>query len=300
MKDEEIKDKEVFYYNPFNIGATGDSKTEVYNNALFRAKKEGWNTMQKALEGGINFCKANWLDNYQNTLYQNRFDIDKRNGTSLYTHQYMQNLMGAYSEAKILKESYVDTNTLESEFTFIIPLYKGMNKELSPIPLNNVESYIINVRTTGTDIRIRKDANSDSEVLRTIKDKGTILLSIQRGINTNWQKVVTEDGVIGFMSGDFLEQIDDVKECEYKAKVKTNDGDGCNIRLGPSTRTEKLLLLPDDTEVIVIDDSTYKNIDGYDWSRIIVNKSQAFIPNKYLEKSNKKDINKDNKQEVKK
>lgn len=46
--------------------------------------------MQKALEGGIGFCKDNWLENYQNTLYQNRFDIDSTNGTSLYTHQYMQ------------------------------------------------------------------------------------------------------------------------------------------------------------------------------------------------------------------
>ena len=121
-----------YYYNPFNIGATGDSKTEVYNNALARAKKEGWDTMVKALEGGIYFCKVNWLDNYQNTLYQNRFDIDTRNGTELYTHQYMQNLMGAYSEAKILRSSYVNTGTLESGFTFIIPLYEGMDMQCLP------------------------------------------------------------------------------------------------------------------------------------------------------------------------
>ncbi len=39
-----------YYYNPFNIGATGNSKSEVYNNALARAKKrEGWDTMVKAL-----------------------------------------------------------------------------------------------------------------------------------------------------------------------------------------------------------------------------------------------------------
>ena len=274
-----------FYYNPFNIGASGDSKEEVYNNALARAKKEGWDTMQKALEGGITFCKANWLDNYQNTLYQNRFDIDTRNGTSLYTHQYMQNLMGAYSEAKILRESYVDTNKIESNFTFIIPIYEGMSKELSPIPVNNVETYAINVRTTGTNVRIRKDANTDSEVLREITDKGTVLLSIQRGINTNWQKVITEDGLIGYMSGDFLEQIDDITTCNYKARVKTNDGNGCNVRVGPSIRLEKITALADEIEVTVIDDSTYKNIDGYDWSRVILeNKTQVFIPSMYLAK----------------
>ena len=32
--------------------------------------------MEKAIEGGITICKKNWLDNYQNTLYQNKFDID--------------------------------------------------------------------------------------------------------------------------------------------------------------------------------------------------------------------------------
>ena len=95
-----------YYYNPFNIGATGNSKSEVYNNALARAKREGWDTMVKALQGGIYFCKKNWLENYQNTLYQNKFDIDSTNGTSLYSHQYMQNLFGAYNEAKSLQGMY--------------------------------------------------------------------------------------------------------------------------------------------------------------------------------------------------
>ena len=274
-----------YYYNPFNIGATGDTKQEVYNNALSRAKSEGWDTMVKALEGGIYFCKVNWLDNYQNTLYQNRFDIDTRNGTSLYTHQYMQNLMGAYSEAKILRSSYVNTGTLESGFTFIIPVYEGMDKELSPIPVNNQESYAINVRTTGTNINIRADANTSSTILKTIADKGTVLLSVQRGINSNWQKVITTDGIIGYMSGDYLEQIDDVITCNYTASVKTNDGDGCNVRIGPSTRLEKVTALSDGTEVTVIDDSTYKNIDGFDWSRIrLASGTQVFIPSRYLVK----------------
>ena len=276
-----------YYYNPFNIGATGDSREEVYNNAFARAKKEGWDTMVKALEGGINFCKKNWLDNYQNTLYQNKFDIDSTNGSSLYTHQYMQNLLGAYNEAKILRSSYTNTGKLESNFTFQIPVYEEMDEKLSPMPVNNQESYAINVKTTGTSIYIRSDANADSNdnIIGTIKDKGTILLSIKRGINSKWQQIVTAEGLIGYISGDYLEQIDDITTCNYKAKVKTHDGDGCNVRLGPSTRTDKLTAITDGTEVTVIDDSTYKNIDGYNWSRVILpNRIQAFIPNEYLTK----------------
>ena len=276
-----------YYYNPFNIGATGDSLTEVYNNALATAKRNGWDTMVKALEGGIKICKENWLDNYQNTLYQNRFDIDSTNGTSLYTHQYMQNLMGAYSEARILRSSYSNTGKLESNFTFQIPLYEGMDKELSPIPKNNQESYAINVKTTGTSIRIREDASTDSKILREIPNAGTVLLSVKRGINSNWQQVITTDGLIGYVSGTYLEQIDDVKTCNYKAKVKTNDGNGCNVRIGPSTRLDKVTALSDGVEVTVIDNSTYKNIDGYDWSRVVLSSgTQVFIPSRYLAKIN--------------
>lgn len=273
-----------YYYNPFNIGATGDSKSEVYNNALARAKREGWDTMVKALQGGIYFCKKNWLENYQNTLYQNKFDIDSTNGTSLYSHQYMQNLFGAYNEAKSLQGMYDKTGRLDSDFTFIIPLYENMPKDLSPEPKNNQESYIINVKTTGTEIRIRKEASTDSEILREIADKGTVLLSVQRGINSNWHKVVTKDGLIGYVSGAWLEQVDDVKTCNYSASVKTNDGKGCYIRIGPSTRLDMAGSgLSDGTYVTVIDDSTYKNIDGYDWSRIMLsNGRQAFMPSRYL------------------
>lgn len=271
------------YYNPFNISASGDTWEEIYTNALARAKQEGWDTMEKALEGGIYFCKENWLDNYQNTLYQNRFDIDTRNGTALYTHQYMQNLMGAYSEARILRSSYANTGKLESEFTFIIPLYEGMEATLSPMPVNSQESYSINVKTTGTYVRIRSDASTDSKILRELPTKGTILLSVQRGINSNWQKVITSDGLIGYISGDYVTQIDDVTTCNYTANVKTNDGDGCNVRIGPSTRLDKVTALSDGVSVTVIDDSTYKNIDGYDWSRVRLSSgTQVFIPSKYL------------------
>lgn len=273
-----------YYYNPFNIGATGNSKSEVYNNALARAKREGWDTMVKALQGGIYFCKKNWLENYQNTLYQNKFDIDSTNGTSLYSHQYMQNLFGAYNEAKSLQGMYDKTGRLDSDFTFIIPLYENMPKDISPEPKNNQESYIINVKTTGTEIRIRKEASTDSEILREIADKGTVLLSVQRGINSNWHKVVTKDGLIGYVSGAWVEQVDDVKTCNYSASVKTNDGKGCYIRIGPSTRLDMAGSgLSDGTYVTVIDDSTYKNIDGYDWSRIMLsNGRQAFMPSRYL------------------
>ena len=271
------------YYNPFNIGASGNGYSQIYANALKTAKSYGWDTMQKALEGGINFCKVNWLDNYQNTLYQNRFDIDKTNGTSLYSHQYMQNLMGAYSEAQTLYSMYNKTGKVDSSFTFIIPLYEGLDGTVSPMPQSKAETYAINVKTTGTNVYIRKDASTSSAVLRTVGTKGTVLLSVQRGVNSGWQKVITQDGLIGYISDTYVTQVDDVKTCNYTAKVKTNDGDGCYVRIGPSTNLDRIKALSDGTQVTVIDDSTYKNINGYNWSRVVLsNGTQAFMPSNFL------------------
>lgn len=271
------------YYNPFNIGASGNGYTQIYNNALNKAKSYGWDTMEKALEGGIDFLKKNWLENYQNTLYQNKFDIDTRNGTSLYTHQYMQHIMGAYSEAKTLKSMYSQINCLDGYFTFIIPVYENMSSSISPMPTNNSESTSINVKVNANGgLKLRTDANTSSETIEVIPN-GTILLSVQRGINDNWNKVITSDGKIGFMSGNYLQVIDTIKNCNYTARVKTNDGSGCKVRIGPSTRLDKLTTLTDWTQVTIIEKGTYNNIDGYDWCRVITDDGrQGYMPLKYL------------------
>ena len=271
------------YYNPFNIGASGNGYTEIYNNALNKAKSYGWDTMEKALEGGIDFLKKNWLDNYQNTLYQNKFDIDTRNGTSLYTHQYMQHIMGAYSEAKTLKSMYSQTNCLDGYFTFIIPVYENMNGTPAPMPSNTSEASSINVKVNANGgLKLRNDANTNSDTIELIPN-GTILLSVQRGINDNWNKVITSDGKIGFMSGNYLQVVDTIKNCNYTARVKTNDGSGCKVRVGPSTKLDKITTLTDWTVVTVIEKGTYNNINGYDWCRIITDDGrQGYMPLKYL------------------
>ena len=270
------------YYNPFNIGASGNGSSTIYENALLTAKSYGWDSMQKAIEGGISFCKKNWLENYQNTLYQNKFDIDSTNGTNLYEHQYMQNLMGAYSEARTLRSMYANTGKIDSNFTFIIPVYENAGTSTT-IPVNNSETSPINVRVTANGgLNLRSDASSSSSSIKLVP-QGEVILSVQRGINSNWQKVVLNDGTIGYMSGNYLQQINDVTNCNYSAYVKTADGSGCNIRVGPSTKLDKVTALADGTNVTVINEGTYNNIDGFNWVRILLSDGrQAFMPINYL------------------
>ena len=61
-----------------------------------------------------------------------KFDIIKEN--TLYNNQYMQNLLAPTSESQILIEQYENSNTLDSNFNFIIPLYENMPNKLTKEP----------------------------------------------------------------------------------------------------------------------------------------------------------------------
>ena len=202
------------YYNPFNIGATGNGWNEIYANALSTAKNYGWDSMEKAIEGGITFCKKNWLENYQNTLYQNKFDIDTRNGTKLYNHQYMQNLLGAYSEARLLREMYRSTNMLDSNFTFIIPVYEEMSITISPLPQNGQISTVDLTNTAvvktsdGSGCNVRTEPTINSNRVTAVAD-GTIVKILENGKYNNidgynWCKVQLLNGYQGYMPTKFL------------------------------------------------------------------------------------------------
>ena len=272
------------YYNPFNIGAEVGND---YNTALAKAKEKGWDSMEKAIAGGIDFLKARWLNNYQNTLYQNKFDIDSRNGTELYTHQYMQNLSAAYSEAKILRGCYVSSNKLEGNFTFIIPVYENMPETACQAPSGNStdnsvsvlgpkDVKVVNVSST---LNIREQSNTKSNIIAKLPAE-TKLLSVKRNVNGNWHQVVLDDGTIGYASGEYLEFIDDRTNCNITKKVIASGG--LNMRTGPSTSLDIIQNIPENSTVTVINSEMY-NKDGYIWSRIVTSSgTQGFVANNYL------------------
>ena len=280
------------YYNPFNIGAELGND---YETALATAKKYGWDSMQKAIQGGIDFLKANWLENAQNTLYLNKFDVDASNGTPLYTHQYMQNLTAAYSEARTLRGCYYDTNKLNSDFVFYIPLYENMPKEVSPSPLNNtneggMSAKVINITS---NLQIREQPNTSSGVVGKLYNGDTVV-SVERGINGNWNKIVTDkqgsDGynIVGYVSGEFLQFINDKSNVNYRATVKTADGIGVNVRYGPSIDFGKAGALADGVTLTVISHGVYHTISNdkkydfwWDWC-VLDDGRKVFIPTNYL------------------
>ncbi len=123
------------YYNFFNIGAYPHSgNTAVLNGAIY-AKNHGWNTPYKALLGGAEFLGKGYINLGQDTLYYQKFNMT--NTTSgLYTHQYMTNVQAPSSEANVRRRSITKAE-LDSELTFMIPVYKNMPKTVAEQPEGN-------------------------------------------------------------------------------------------------------------------------------------------------------------------
>ena len=115
----------IIVYNPFNINATGNSSSEIIENAAKYAYEQGWNSIEKALIGGVDFVKNGYIDVGQNTLYLQKFDVINIDG-ELYTNQYMQNLLAPESEAINMRAIYNASQTIDSNLNFIIPVYENI------------------------------------------------------------------------------------------------------------------------------------------------------------------------------
>ena len=113
----------VYYYNIFNIKATGSTRADINRNALNWASKKGWNTIEKSLIGGIDFVANGYLSEGQDTMYFEKFDVI---ANSFYSHQYAQDVMYAQNQGERLRKILEGINATEYTYTFVIPLYENM------------------------------------------------------------------------------------------------------------------------------------------------------------------------------
>ena len=125
------------YYNYYNISASGKTTKEIVESGLAKAVALGWNTPYASIKGGAEILARNYILRGQDTLYLQKFDVDASDGT-LYTHQYMQNIMAPYSESSMVKSAYAKTGALDSPFVFKIPVYDNMPEQACPVPSGTV------------------------------------------------------------------------------------------------------------------------------------------------------------------
>lgn len=153
--------KYVGYYNYFNIGATS---ADPINTGLARAYKEGWNTPYKSLSGGAAFIGNNYILVGQDTLYLQKWDVDST--TNVATHQYMQNIQAAMSEASTMRNLYNGAGALNGKFVFKIPVYNNMPSTACPDPNDTISLSTTSVTLKGGyDTKITYTINDSSSTV---------------------------------------------------------------------------------------------------------------------------------------
>lgn len=121
------------YYNYFNMGATGQSVTERYNNGLTESYYAGWNTRWKALVGGTEKLKSNYTGRKQTTIYLQKFNVISDSKYCLWG-QYMTAIVTPQSEAKNIYRSYKDNGDLANKHVFVIPVFLDMPNTVAARP----------------------------------------------------------------------------------------------------------------------------------------------------------------------
>lgn len=87
-----------------NCGAiNGVSVAEKIVKGLTYAKEKGCNTCYKSLEGGVPTIGNNYILRYQDTIYLEKYNVNKNNPYGVYEHQYMQNIQALAIESSSTK-----------------------------------------------------------------------------------------------------------------------------------------------------------------------------------------------------
>ena len=200
------------YYNAFNIGATGNTREEVIVNGLKRAQKEGWTSLEASIIGGTRIIAKNYIAKGQNTLYLQKFDVESSDG-SLYTHQYMQNLLAAKNEASRITK-VVNNLGINNSYNFVIPVYENMPAftETEPNLQYKEIDELVTVNVTGT-LRMRNSPAGNQTIgWLSGGDIVTRVEIAESKVNgTYWDKIKSQSGIYGYVARETYENSQEYK-----------------------------------------------------------------------------------------
>ncbi len=130
-------------YNFYNIGAAGTGRFAILLGSAKEAEigtpdmasewggSGRWDTKWKSIYGGAYKLRGTYINNYQNTHYLQKWNVDSRSKTATgasrnFWGQYMQNIGAALSEARTTYATHAAEGRLDFAFNFLIPVYSGM------------------------------------------------------------------------------------------------------------------------------------------------------------------------------
>ena len=153
-------DKTTYYYNIFNINATGGTTSAIVSNALDWAKDKGWDTIEKCLIGGVDFIANGYITIGQDTMYFEKFDVI---ADTYYTHQYAQDVMYAQNQGEKLRRILEGINATEHAYTFVIPLFENMPSSACKRPSTTRTNSDNNNSENNTNNNTENNTNNNAE-----------------------------------------------------------------------------------------------------------------------------------------
>ncbi len=257
------------FYNFYNIGATASS--DPIGNGLKYAtgststntQKERyllpWNSQYKAIVGGAKWIGYGYINNNQDTLYYQKFNVVNK----VWTHQYMANVMAPASESVTIKNAYSNLGILDNSFTFIIPYYRNMPAEACAPPVksnaspNNwlsslkIGDYNIGFdagKTSGYSLEVGGTVSSVNISATTVNSKAKVegvgTVSLKEGNNTINIVVTAENGDKRTYTVNITRNIENKIPLKSISLSKTEltmfDGDSATLKVNfnPSTTTD--------------------------------------------------------------
>lgn len=207
------------YYNFYNIGATasGDPIANGLKYATGTTSSDAnktkymlpWNSQYKAIVGGAKWIGNGYINNKQDTLYYQKFNVVNQ----VWWHQYMANISAPYSESISIKKTYADLGILDNSFTFLIPYYRNMPAKACQLPEANnyspnnwlktlkIDDYYFGFdsgKTSGYTIEVPSSVSSVNITATSINSKakvsGTGKVDLKAGSNAVEIQVTAENG----------------------------------------------------------------------------------------------------------
>ncbi len=241
LSHSSISGKVVGYeglYNFYNIGATSSSEPmgAIINGLKYARDGKGaseatktkylipWNTKERAITGGGIFIGSSYINIGQNTIYLQKFHVHDMNNGELFWHQYMTNVLAPYSESNIIYKGYVNSNLLDLNINFIIPVYDNMPEIQEETPAINPSDYVedntkvyANVETT---LNVRSGPSTSYEKITSVS-KNETMTRIAKGKQSGelWDRVILENGMVGYVFQNYVEELPEIEVEEIKVSV---------------------------------------------------------------------------------
>lgn len=212
-------------YNMYGIGAYDSDP--IGKGAAF-AKKMGWTTPEKAIEGGAKWIAEEYIGKGQNTIYKMKWNPDNPG-----THQYATDMGWAVKQTSNIKKLYDQFPT--AKLSFEVPQYQGLTV--------NIEVEKVPVATSTVQISILKESLSINTKGVNEQVKSLQCRLNELGYTNNSGQKLKEDGCFGKNT---LEAVN-----KYKVENKL-DNKGKYEGVVGSTTWQHLFTSKDKVEIIDI------------------------------------------------